>query len=104
MTTTQEGPKNYQINQGEKDLSHDQVFGADPVGGPPLPSTGLQPKAGRFGTDFEALKLCKKVGREISDCLSAPERKGERARSRFAYTPNKQNLNGKQMCFYIFLD
>ena len=28
------------------------------------------------------------------------ERKGERAWSRFANTPNKHNINGKQMCFY----
>ena len=30
-----------------------------------------------------------------------PERKGERVRSTFANTPNKENINGKQTCFYI---
>ena len=29
------------------------------------------------------------------------ERKGERVRSRFTKTPNKQKINGKQMSFYI---
>ena len=53
-------------------------------------------------------KKKKKPERHVSDtrkkrseCEVRPERKGERVRSRFTKTHNKQNINGKQMCFCI---